>query len=87
MQDDSLDAERYRALKRHAHDGLTVRAYGDGLMLWVHSPVSVSQPKQLDGADLDECVERMMREDARAKPFRAEMPTLPDNLAALRGKP
>jgi hypothetical protein len=80
------DADFRAAICAHAHDGLTIRACGDGIALYVHRPQNPREPRLYEGADLEECIERMAREDSRRAPTlpppRSELPTM----TAVRGK-
>lgn len=81
--------DMWDALVVACEHGATIRACGTGLMLWTHGLTGAQTSRPFEGANLTECVETMMRENARAKtlpPPRDRMQTLPDNIAALRGK-
>lgn len=72
-----------------ASRGFSAHPSGDGIVLYVRDAVG-RDVTQYEGADLLECIETLMRKTERAKtlpPPRDRMQTLPDNIAALRGKP
>lgn len=86
LADLERDAERYRALERHSAFGITVRPNGRTHLLYVHGCIASEMPPPIERDGFGECVDALVRQDARAKALpRSEQVTMPD-LSGLRGK-
>lgn len=78
------DSEAMALLCFHAQHGFSVRPCSEGCELCVSDG---REFKRHAGSGLFDCLEQLQRSSARAKVVvRAAMPTLPDNIEALRGR-
>jgi len=87
LADLKRDAERYRALERHAEFGITTRPGGRGFyLMYLHGMIGCEGPP-IESFSFAGCVDKIVKQDAAAKPTQSrDMPTLPDSYSAVRGR-
>lgn len=85
LADLERDAERFRALERHATYGITTRPNGRTYLLYLHECIASAMPPPIECESFSECADELVKRDKHAKPLpRSEQVTMPD-LRGLRG--